>query len=205
MIAIGAKVFDRPEELHIARKLVDGCIWGYTSTPSGIMPEAFHLASCSDLDECKWDEDTWHDALDAENHYRRGLRGAQIAEQDRLPEGYTSIIDRRYLLRSGSNPHRTEYKLTLARRPEVIESVFILYRITGDPELQDAAWHMFTAIHNATLTDTGYSAIADVTALPGKEAGKLDSCESFWFAETLKYFYLIFSDPHLVSLDEYVL
>jgi mannosyl-oligosaccharide alpha-1,2-mannosidase len=29
--------------------------------------------------------------------------------------------------------------------------------------------------------------------------------ESFWLAETLKYFYLLFSDPGLISLDDYVL
>lgn len=29
--------------------------------------------------------------------------------------------------------------------------------------------------------------------------------ESFWTAETLKYYYLIFAEPDLVSLDEYVL
>jgi len=28
--------------------------------------------------------------------------------------------------------------------------------------------------------------------------------ESFWMAETLKYFYLIFSEPELVSLDDFV-
>jgi mannosyl-oligosaccharide alpha-1,2-mannosidase len=39
----------------------------------------------------------------------------------------------------------------------------------------------------------------------GQETQKLDQCESFWLAETLKYFYLIFSEPGLVSLDEFVL
>jgi len=29
--------------------------------------------------------------------------------------------------------------------------------------------------------------------------------KSFWLAETLKYFYLIFSPPDLISLDEFVL
>jgi mannosyl-oligosaccharide alpha-1,2-mannosidase len=29
--------------------------------------------------------------------------------------------------------------------------------------------------------------------------------QSFWLAETLKYFYLIFSPPELISLDDYVL
>jgi mannosyl-oligosaccharide alpha-1,2-mannosidase len=28
--------------------------------------------------------------------------------------------------------------------------------------------------------------------------------QSFWMAETLKYFYLIFSDPEVISLDDYV-
>lgn len=28
--------------------------------------------------------------------------------------------------------------------------------------------------------------------------------QSFWIAETLKYLYLIFSEPDLISLDDYV-
>lgn len=34
---------------------------------------------------------------------------------------------------------------------------------------------------------------------------KEDRMESFWLAETLKYFYLMFAEPELVSLDEYLL
>jgi mannosyl-oligosaccharide alpha-1,2-mannosidase len=80
-----------------------------------------------------------------------------------------------------------------------------LYRVTGDPALQDAAWRMFEAIDSATRAEYAHSAIADVTIPKGQETEKLDQCESFWTAETLKYFYLIFSEPDLVSLDEYVL
>lgn len=29
--------------------------------------------------------------------------------------------------------------------------------------------------------------------------------QSFWFSETLKYFYLIFSPPDVISLDDWVL
>ena len=32
-----------------------------------------------------------------------------------------------------------------------------------------------------------------------------DRMESSWMAETLKYFYLIFSEPELISLDDYIL
>jgi mannosyl-oligosaccharide alpha-1,2-mannosidase len=64
---------------------------------------------------------------------------------------------------------------------------------------------MFEAINNATLAEFAHSAIADVTVSKGKATEKIDECESFWMAETLKYFYLIFSEPSLVSLDDYVL
>ncbi len=61
---------------------------------------------------------------------------------------------------------------------------------------------MFTAIQDYTRTSIGNSAIDDVTS---SMPVPLDSMESFWLAETLKYFYLLFSDPGLVNLDEYIL
>jgi mannosyl-oligosaccharide alpha-1,2-mannosidase len=66
----------------------------------------------------------------------------------------------------------------------------------------DKAWDMFTAIEKHTRTAYASAALADVT-LPRPE--KVDSMESFWLAETLKYFYLMFSDWELVDLDKWVL
>ncbi|KAK2592515.1 hypothetical protein QQS21_009790 [Conoideocrella luteorostrata] len=103
-----------------------------------------------------------------------------------LPKGFADARDPQYQL-----------------RPEAIESLFVLYRITGKSELQDIAWDMFQAILVSTETKFAYSAISDVTT-KGRTK-KVDSMESFWLAETLKYFYLIFSPPELISLDDYVL
>ena len=86
-------------------------------------------------------------------------------------------------------------------RPEAIESIFILYRITGDQSLPERAWKMFTAIVEHTTTDIAHAGLSDCTA---PTPTKTDRMESFWLAETLKYFYLIFSEPDVVSLDEYV-
>ncbi|KAK0626370.1 family 47 glycosyl hydrolase [Immersiella caudata] len=104
-----------------------------------------------------------------------------------MPKGFKHARDPRYLL-----------------RPEAIESIFLMYRITGKPEYQDIAWRMFLSIQAATSGDTANSAIKDVNVGP-KEVTKLDQMESFWLAETLKYFYLIFSPPDVISLDEWVL
>lgn len=77
-----------------------------------------------------------------------------------------------------------------------------MYRITGDKSLQDAAWRMFQNIDKAARTNYGHSSIEDVRDRVPELSDKM---ESFWLAETLKYLYLIFSEPDHVSLDEYVL
>jgi mannosyl-oligosaccharide alpha-1,2-mannosidase len=92
--------------------------------------------------------------------------------------------------------------IALLCRPEAIESVFIMYRITGDETWREKGWTMFNAIQQHTRAVHGYSAIGDVTMNP---TFQLDAMESFWLAETLKYFYLLFSPPDLISLDDYVL
>jgi mannosyl-oligosaccharide alpha-1,2-mannosidase len=77
-----------------------------------------------------------------------------------------------------------------------------MYRLTGDPYWRSAGWRMFEAIDQHTKTAHGNSAIDDVT----KTSPNLnDSMESFWLAETLKYFWLLFSEEGVVSLDEWVL
>ena len=86
-------------------------------------------------------------------------------------------------------------------RPEAIESIFVLYRITGDEALQDQGWSMFERIYNATYTDVAHAALTNIT---DGGSPKSDNMESFWLAETLKYFYLLFSDPDIMSLDHFV-
>jgi mannosyl-oligosaccharide alpha-1,2-mannosidase len=102
---------------------------------------------------------------------------------------------------TGSSPFSKIDDARYILRPEAIESVFYMYRITGDPAYQDQAWDMFEAIESITATQYGNAAIQDVTRTPPQLE---DSMESFWMAETLKYFYLIFSEPDTISLDDWV-
>jgi mannosyl-oligosaccharide alpha-1,2-mannosidase len=100
----------------------------------------------------------------------------------------------------GKSPPRPDH--ADAFRPEAIESVFILYRLTGDSSLPDRAWNMFNSIIKLTKTPIAHAGLDDCTVQPVEQQ---DRMESFWLAETLKYFYLIFSEPNVISLDEYVL
>ena len=101
----------------------------------------------------------------------------------------------------GSSPFSEVGDGRYVLRPEAIESVFYMYRITGETKYQDIAWEMWQAVSGHTQTQFANAAIGDVMKTPPET---YDSMESFWLAETLKYFYLIFSDPELISLDNFV-
>lgn len=187
LFALGGRLFNQPKHLDIGRQLTDGCIWTYKALPLGIMPEVFSMLECPTNDMCEWDEKTWKKEVMKLNGKGEGeSTPEELIAENRLPPPFTTIADRRYIL-----------------RPEAIESVFVLYRITGRNDLLETAWDMFTAIQENTKTALANGALSDVTRKDRKKT-VTDSMESFWLAETLKYFYLIFSEPDLISLDDYV-
>ncbi|RGB32152.1 Glycoside Hydrolase Family 47 protein [Rhizophagus diaphanus] len=87
-------------------------------------------------------------------------------------------------------------------RPETIESLFILYRVTGDKSYQEKGWKIWKAIEKWCKTESAYSGLYNVAS--NKEIVQNNNMESFFLAETLKYLYLLFSTPDVISLDDYV-
>ncbi|KAI0164099.1 glycoside hydrolase family 47 protein [Xylariaceae sp. FL1272] len=75
------------------------------------------------------------------------------------------------------------------QRPEVIESYYYAYRATGDTKYQDWAWDAFVNINETTRAGAGYAGITNVNAPNGGSFD--DQQQTFWFAEFLKYAYLI--------------
>lgn len=113
MVGLAAKIFNRTEELDMARKLVEGCIWAYDSMPTGIMPEHFTLIPCQGTEDCEWRTEKWNEAVkDAGfEEYERKLDAADIIKEDGLPPGFARISDRRYLLRYVLPSSTCEYEL----------------------------------------------------------------------------------------------
>ncbi|KAF6327658.1 mannosidase alpha class 1B member 1 [Rhinolophus ferrumequinum] len=89
-------------------------------------------------------------------------------------------------------------------RPETAESLFYLYRLTGDPKYQDWGWALLQSFNTYTRVPSGgYSSISNVQDPHNPQPR--DKMESFFLGETLKYLYLLFSDDtDLLSLDAYV-
>ena len=93
------------------------------------------MIACPMRVSCTWSDELWAQEI---RKYPE--------EKKRLPLGFPAVQDPRYIL-----------------RPEAIESLFILYRVTGDTSFQDMAWEMFSAIRRGTETEYANAAIQDVT------------------------------------------
>ncbi|KAE9368012.1 glycoside hydrolase family 47 protein [Stipitochalara longipes BDJ] len=218
MVGLASRIFNRPQDLETAEELTQGCIWAYDAAPNHIAPELYTVIPCPKDGACDWADSVWHDVLKS-NLGRNGEAVEKIIAERNLWKGIVSVDDRRYIL-----------------RPEAIESVFMMWRITGKQIYQEAAWRMFQAVEAVSRTDVAAAAIADIT-VPSEDsdnslerqvqqgsgeepigkredgnsggssvrAQQVDSMESFWLAETLKYFFLCFEEFDVVSLDEWVL
>jgi ER degradation enhancer, mannosidase alpha-like 2 len=84
-------------------------------------------------------------------------------------------------------------------RPEIVESTYILYQLTKDPKylsMGDTMWRDFV---KHCRTDVAYAGLKNVET---KE--KTDYMHSFLFAETFKYFYLLFAPEKTLDFKKVV-
>lgn len=84
-------------------------------------------------------------------------------------------------------------------RPEIIESAYYLYHATGDAKYLAMGQTFFNSLMKYCRTDSGFAALSDV-----RTKQKDDHMESFFFAETLKYLYLLFAPPSTLNFDSIV-
>src|ERR1044072_6301822 len=85
------------------------------------------------------------------------------------------------------------------RPPAIVGSAYYLQRLTGDPQHLREGAEMCEDFVRHCKTDTAYAALKNVET---KE--KEDNMESFLFAETFKYFYLLFAPPRTLDLKAVV-
>jgi mannosyl-oligosaccharide alpha-1,2-mannosidase len=100
-------------------------------------------------------------------------------------------------------------------RPEVLESNFYAWRVTGDTKYLDRAASAVKSFNQYLAIKDAFAGLENVNTV---NSDKIDDMESFWFAEVLKYLcaafqhlggprlmffrYLTFDDPTHISLDE---
>jgi len=84
-------------------------------------------------------------------------------------------------------------------RPEIVESTYYLYHYTHDPQYVRTGEKLFKDFVRSCRVENGYAALKDVRT---KE--KRDEMESFLFAETFKYFYLLFAPSRTLDFDKII-
>jgi mannosidase alpha-like ER degradation enhancer 2 len=84
-------------------------------------------------------------------------------------------------------------------RPEIVESTYYLYQYTGDEKYLQMGKIFFEDFVKYCKTDAGYAVLKSVVT---KE--KSDTMHSFLFAETFKYYYLLFASPRTLDFKKVV-
>ncbi|CZR50683.1 related to alpha-mannosidase MNS1 [Phialocephala subalpina] len=163
----------KDEEMQLARELTHTC-WGmYKVMATGLAPEIAHFH----IDSPPLPESAPHKAPD----------NLDDAENQEWKKDFNI---------KGNDKHNLQ-------RPETVESLFYMWRITGDEMYREWGWEMFKAFVEYTkLEDGGFTSLDDADNIPPPTR---DNMESFWLAETLKYFYLLFSPDDLIPLDKVVI
>ncbi|KAI9670350.1 MAG: mannosyl-oligosaccharide alpha-1,2-mannosidase [Caeruleum heppii] len=179
------------EEMKLARDLTQTCYGMYKVTRTGLAPEIAHF----------------------------NIYDPPLTEKDDvrplgfLDDGDDATWRSDYVLKSND--------LHNLQRPETVESLLYMYRITGDEMYRRWGWEMFKAFVEYTDAGDGggFTSLNSVQQIP---PSKRDNMESFWLvsldlgfpkmmltrygqAETLKYFYLLFSPPDFLPLDQVVI
>lgn len=105
----------------------------------------------------------------------------------------------------GIEPEEFDYQkmqvvsATYHLRPEIVESTYYLFHYTKDPRYLRMGESIFRDFVKQCRTEAGYAALKSVVT---KE--KSDSMQSFLFAETFKYFYLLFAPPNALNFNRVI-
>jgi len=201
LLAMGANVLtreelpDRDRTLHqwAAEGLAYTCYLLYSENPSGLAPEevTFYLIG-ADGKHVFWDDMKWV------NHIQKWVDEGGVGKPPGVgnlakPMKLTGMVD---MTAADYLDYNSNYYL----RPETIESVYYMWLTTGDPIWRSRGWEMFQAVETQTRTEHGYSSVKNIRG----PLSQSDSMPSYFLAETLKYFYLLFLDTNPWPLDKYV-
>ncbi|KAF8512523.1 glycoside hydrolase family 47 protein [Hysterangium stoloniferum] len=178
---LGGKLLNNQTIVDIGLKLVDACFNTYASTATKIGPEVFSFIS------------------EVNGTPPNGTDDGSFTGNPITADDLTFNSEHGFYIFDGA----ADYIL----RPEVLESNFYAWRVTGDPKYLANAQSAIDSYLKFLVVpggDGGVSGIFDVNNATITNDNRVDDTESFFFAEVMKYLYLTFDDPNHISIDEWV-
>ena len=153
------------EDMNLAAELMNTC-WGmYKATPLGLAGEITHFNLRPK--ELMYEDFTPEDRPHSPLNFDKILPGHDFAGRDD------------FIVRGG-DAHNLQ-------RPETVESLFYMWRITGEERYREWGWEMFQSFvrWSAVPDGTGFSSIASVMQNPPVLR---DNMESFWLVCIFPFF-----------------
>ncbi|SCU90861.1 LANO_0D10110g1_1 [Lachancea nothofagi CBS 11611] len=215
--ALLGKISDNQEFMDTAESITRGCAQVYKLL--GVMPESVHAYKCSEP-ACDFDPAEIVDRKPKPSR-QDSMIGVKINDYSTDKHAPPEKPSKVYYLAEEMifDPiHESDYWFTGSELPEyfdganpgfnlsseVIESVFYLYRITGNECWRDLGvelWeHTMQVINEPRAKGVGQ--ISSLSNVFTKE--RLDALPADWFSKHLKYYYLLFQDPSCYALDDYI-
>lgn len=168
---------EQEEDMRLAAELTKTCMGMYITTPLGLAPEIAHFKL--------------HDPPLMYGDFEAG-------KQPQSPPSFEKCLDKKcavtelvgkedFIVKNG-DVHNLQ-------RPETVESLFYMWRITGDEQYRRAGWEMFQAFVKWTAVEDGegFSSVANVMKVVDGKAVLRDNMESFWLVSF--FFFCRLSSP----------
>ncbi|OJD13176.1 hypothetical protein AJ78_06338 [Emergomyces pasteurianus Ep9510] len=209
------------EEILLAKELMKTCWATYLATATGLAPEITYFKIDNPPRMMK---DVFPDLSKNPGFAKSAGADSHLTSKPLYPLNDANSAWRKDIIIQPNDKHNLQ-------RPETIESLLYMYRILEDETYRHQGWQMFKNFVNHTSISEkdkeppirdeynknvdpetkkriptshirSFTSLDNVNVIP---AVQRDNMESFWMAETLKYFYLLFSERDFLPLEETVL
>ncbi|AET37727.1 putative mannosidase MNL2 Ecym_1503 [Eremothecium cymbalariae DBVPG len=230
MLALASKVFPEFETQYItaAKEVLEGCFRIHDIL--GVIPSSLHLDVCPEPG-CFFDSDAKRqkikDGYYNENNGKKAIvDGIKITQssKDRLQDDDSEEEQQeaQYVFVDGALPYTLNLESWDENRPlfinawnntynldsNLVESLFYMYRITGDSSWRQVSWSLWESTMNKLTEHSakGYKELKTSTYEDVFLDTRADQMPPEWFSKTLKYYYLMFSnESQVANLNEWII
>ncbi|KAG5633527.1 hypothetical protein H0H81_007097 [Sphagnurus paluster] len=186
ILALGAHAIpaplmpDKTRELHrwAAAGLAYTCYTSYVDQKSGLGPDQMEMTPGA-----KW--------IDSVTKWEQDGRPGGVPPGMREVAWTRPVGPREYV--GTGDPY--------VLRPETIESLYVMWKTTGEVKWRERGYDIFSAIERNARTRYGYACVDN---LDSDYLYLINDMPSFFLAETLKYLYLLFDDTNAYPFEKWV-
>lgn len=141
MLAMGSVTLNEPEDMEIAKGLLETCVFMYRTTKTGLSPENWSVGKTVTYNPLTYNKtktqlsklrDWWYD--DEMVNPLMQQNSDTAAKKEETVTMYTTKYKLPHVKKRPDSLYFGDKRYLL--RPETVESLFIMYRITGDQKYQ---------------------------------------------------------------------